>query len=323
MRLALALLATVFAIGPGGFLFSGSPRLEYLFALRRDGVDASPTVQAWLRAADDAVRAAPALPLPLPLREDGVFVSSAPAAAAYAVRLSRGRRLSIAVRAESDPLPFVDLLRVVDGEPPSVVASLRAGRTSLVHDVEADGIYVTRLQPPIGAGGAFAIAQRTRPSLGLPLGAAPGGPARSPVGGGRDAGRRRHEGIDLFAPRGTPVIAVRDGLARTATNRLGGNVVWLHAPLAGQVYYYAHLDRWAVGPLALVRAGDVLGYVGNTGNARTTPPHLHFGVYQDGAIDPWPFVEPEQPVAPGPDTATPRVTSTDRRRRGSGRHRRA
>jgi peptidoglycan LD-endopeptidase LytH len=322
MRLALALLATVFAIGPGGFLFSGSPRAEYLFALRRDGLDEGPDVQAWVRAGDEAVREAPALTLPL--REDGAFASGVTDAAAYAVRLSRGRRVSIAVRGESANMPFVDLLRVEDGAAPSVVASLREGRTSLVHEVEADGVYVTRLQPPIGAGGPFAIALRTRPSLGFPLGADPSGPERSPFGVARDAGRRRHEGIDLFAPRGTPVIAVRDGVARTATNRLGGNVVWLHAPLAGQVYYYAHLDRWAVGPLSLVRAGDVLGYVGNTGNASTTPPHLHFGIYEGGAIDPWPFVEPEQPVAPEPDAAAAtRVTSTDRRRRGSGRRRRA
>jgi peptidoglycan LD-endopeptidase LytH len=321
LRLTLVLFATVLGIGPGGFLFSGSPRDEYLFALRRAGLDESPDVQAWVRAGDDAVLEAPTLTLPL--REDGAFVPQAPDAAAYAVRLSRGRRLSIAVRVESEATPFVDLLRVEAGAPPTVVASMREGRTSLVHEVEADGVYVTRLQPPIGAGGAFAIAQRTRPSLGFPLGADPSGPERSPFGVARDAGRRRHEGIDLFAPRGTPVIAVRDGVARTATNRLGGNVVWLHAPLAGQVYYYAHLDRWAVGPLSLVRAGDVLGYVGNTGNARTTPPHLHFGVYEDGAIDPWPFVEPEQPVAPGPGATTTRVTSTDRRRRGSGRRRRA
>lgn len=164
--------------------------------------------------------------------------------------------------------------------------------------MEADGIYVTRLQPPLRRRGAFVVALRTRPSLAFPIADGPPRQAASAFGVARDAGRRRHEGIDLFAPRGTAVLAVASGVARASTNRLGGNVVWLHAPAAGRTYYDAHLDRWAVGPFSVVRAGDVIGYVGNTGNAVTTAPHLHFGIYQRGAIDPWPFVQPEQPIPP-------------------------
>jgi murein DD-endopeptidase MepM/ murein hydrolase activator NlpD len=89
---------------------------------------------------------------------------------------------------------------------------------------------------------------------------------------------------------------VAGGVARRGSNRLGGNVVWLHAPAAGRTFYYAHLDRWAIGAFAWVEAGDVLGYVGTSGNARRTPPHLHFGIYDRGAIDPWPFVRPDDPV---------------------------
>ena len=142
----------------------------------------------------------------------------------------------------------------------------------------------------------FLFAQRTRPSLAFPVDVTPARAPQSTFGVPRDAGRRRHEGIDLFAPRGTAVVAVASGVARPATNRLGGNVVWLHAPASGRTYYYAHLDHWAIGPVALVRAGDVLGYVGNTGNAARTAPHLHFGIYERGAIDPWPFVQPDQSI---------------------------
>jgi hypothetical protein len=111
---------------------------------------------------------------------------------------------------------------------------------------------------------------------------------------------REHEGVDIFAPRGTPVIATADGLARTATNALGGNVVWLHEPGNRRRFYYAHLDRWAIEGTAQVRAGDLLGFVGNTGNARTTSPHLHFGIYEDGAIDPLPWLQPDDPLPPSP-----------------------
>jgi murein DD-endopeptidase MepM/ murein hydrolase activator NlpD len=76
------------------------------------------------------------------------------------------------------------------------------------------------------------------------------------------------------------------------TNRLGGNVVWVWDAERGQALYYAHLDRQDVSAGSRVHAGDVLGRVGNTGNARTTPPHLHFGIYRpiEGAIDPLPFI---------------------------------
>ncbi|WP_036166194.1 M23 family metallopeptidase [Massilia sp. 9096] len=106
---------------------------------------------------------------------------------------------------------------------------------------------------------------------------------------------RRHEGIDIFARRGTAVIANTEGIVlRVGINRLGGQVVWVLGP-GGQRHYYAHLDRYGdVHAGMRVAPGAVLGYVGNTGNARTTPPHLHYGIYTaDGAIDPYPLLRPD------------------------------
>jgi murein DD-endopeptidase MepM/ murein hydrolase activator NlpD len=104
-------------------------------------------------------------------------------------------------------------------------------------------------------------------------------------------GGRRHQGQDLFAPRGTPVVAATRGVVIRVANRgLGGNTVSVFGP-GGRTYYYAHLDSHAPGitPGDFVEGGTVLGFVGNTGNARNTPPHLHFGVYgPGGAIDPLP-----------------------------------
>jgi murein DD-endopeptidase MepM/ murein hydrolase activator NlpD len=87
-----------------------------------------------------------------------------------------------------------------------------------------------------------------------------------------------HHGIDIFAPMGTPILAVADGTVfSVGWNDLGGNRLWLR-DLAGNEFYYAHLSAYS--PLAVngnhVKAGDVLGFVGHTGDAITTPPHLHF-----------------------------------------------
>ncbi|MEJ2803098.1 M23 family metallopeptidase [Comamonadaceae bacterium PP-2] len=118
-------------------------------------------------------------------------------------------------------------------------------------------------------------------------------------GAARSEGRT-HQGIDIFARRGTPVIAATEGLvARIGENRLGGTVVWVYGP-GRQRHYYAHLDRVAetLETGDRVAVGDVLGYVGNTGNARGTPPHLHYGIYaMGGAINPYPLLIAPEPAA--------------------------
>ncbi len=105
-------------------------------------------------------------------------------------------------------------------------------------------------------------------------------------------GGRGHEGVDVFASRGTPVFAAAPGyVLRAGENTLGGLNVFTIGP-GGVRYYYAHLDRTALGmtPGREVTTDTVIGYVGNTGNASTTPPHLHFGMYQDGPSNPYPFL---------------------------------
>jgi murein DD-endopeptidase MepM/ murein hydrolase activator NlpD len=121
------------------------------------------------------------------------------------------------------------------------------------------------------------------------------------------SGGRRHEGIDIFAPRGTPVVAATRGeVVRVGQNRLGGNVVWV-AGAGARLYYYAHLSRFRTGLSVgeAVEPGTTLGYVGTSGNAAGTPPHLHFGMYPLSrglrAVDPAPFlVERGRRLAPPP-----------------------
>lgn len=115
----------------------------------------------------------------------------------------------------------------------------------------------------------------------------------------RDGGRRKHKGIDIFANKGTAVVAVADGIVSYIGEQpKGGLCLWLTTE-SGTSFYYAHLDRWAPGLYEgmEVSSGDLLGYVGNTGNAKTTPPHLHFAVNDnDEMINPYPILSKARTV---------------------------
>ena len=152
----------------------------------------------------------------------------------------------------------------------------------------------------------FDLVLRVEPSLAFPVEGHDSRAVQSVFGVARDGGRREHHGIDIFAPRGTPALAAVDGLVRSIRpNELGGRVVWLRDAERNQSLYYAHLDSVAVAAGTPVRVGDTVGFVGNTGNARTTPPHLHFGIYARGAgpVDPMPFVRRARAVPDRPDDA--------------------
>ena len=109
----------------------------------------------------------------------------------------------------------------------------------------------------------------------------------------RDGGDRRHEGQDIFARRGTPVYSATEGyVVRIGESQLGGQTISILGA-GGRVYYYAHLDSYSqsIGEGDYVTPETILGYVGTTGNAQGTPPHLHFGVYTSaGAINPLPLL---------------------------------
>ena len=115
----------------------------------------------------------------------------------------------------------------------------------------------------------------------------------------RGGGSRRHEAIDILAPRNTPVFAVEDGeIARLFLSEAGGITIYQFDPDEKYVYYYAHLEKYAPGLEEGddVKRGDIIGYVGTTGNAPRNTPHLHFAIFrmtdekkwwQGTAIDPY------------------------------------
>jgi murein DD-endopeptidase MepM/ murein hydrolase activator NlpD len=113
-------------------------------------------------------------------------------------------------------------------------------------------------------------------------------------------GGRQHEGIDIFAPKDTPVLSTTRGIVtRIGTNRLDGQVVWILGP-GLERHYYAHLNRYGgFQPGDRVDAGAIIGYVGNTGNARGGPAHLHYGIYRRGAAqNPYPRFAAKTPSGP-------------------------
>lgn len=114
--------------------------------------------------------------------------------------------------------------------------------------------------------------------------------------GGPRPGGRLHQGIDIFAKSGTPVLSTTEGLLlKKGEDPIGGKFMFILGP-GGYGHYYAHLKDWgAQSEGSWIRAKEVIGLVGNTGNAKTTPPHLHYGVYRwtGEAINPYPlFAKP-------------------------------
>lgn len=279
-----------------------SPHEAYADSLRSSALDQTALGQDWFRAAERALD--DPLEIGLPFRESGYFSPEAATAVAYRFHLERGRTLTVDASFESvgQGRLFVDLFHVAAQALPARVTSMPADATTLTAVINETGSYVLRVQPELLRGGRYTLVQRSLASLPFPVPGAPAGRIGSGFGAERDAGVRQHEGVDIFAKVGTPVIAVASGTAEPNTNKLGGNVVWLQDG-SRHTYYYAHLDRWAFDTRTDVKMGDVVGYVGNTGNARTASPHLHFGIYSRGAIDPRPFIAPDQetPAAPSVD----------------------
>lgn len=306
VALALLAAAALTAAGCAGArsLLPGppeSPRDRYAARLAGVGLDTAALARDWIAAGEQSLSAAH--DTVLPFRETGYIDAARPGAVAYKMALRRGRVLVVDVTFETvEPgRLFVDLfLDDPDADPaPSRVASLADDETALRFEVKRDGTYLLRIQPELLRGGRYSLVNRTEASLRtFPVEGLTPRAAQSGFGDPRDAGGREHQGIDIFARRGTPVVAVVGGVASSSTNNLGGNVVWLNEGAFGRRFYYAHLERPASETTRRVAAGEVIGYVGNTGNARTTAPHLHFGIYSPRPVDPAPFLASDDAIPP-------------------------
>ncbi|MDJ0366015.1 M23 family metallopeptidase [Hymenobacter sp. H14-R3] len=277
-----------------------TPHDDYARALNRAGLQEAALGRQWQQAAAQALR--DSLTVTLPVLETGYFRPEQPTAASYRYAVRAGElvhvRLTLAPGPVLAPRVFVDAFALAAGQKPeplkwTATDTTAAGSYDFSYQATDDARHLLRVQPELLAAGRYTLRLWRGPGLGLfPVKGRTDQAIGSFWGNERDGGARRHEGVDIFAPRGTPAVAATDGtVTRTGESQLGGRVVWL-ADAQGQHLYYAHLDKQLVQPGQRVRAGDTLGLVGNTGNARTTAPHLHFGIYQGGrgAVDPWPFL---------------------------------
>jgi murein DD-endopeptidase MepM/ murein hydrolase activator NlpD len=278
--------------GPSIRFIASTPHQEYEAQLRQAGLDVTALGRDWIAAADEALTAP--VDVDAPHLEARYLDPAHATAVAYRMMLERGQRLVVRLDLgegdRTDARFFLDLFFTPDSLTPLQLAATAdsAGR-SLEHVALRAGTYVLRVQPELLRGGRVSLSLTTRASLGFPVVGRDMAGIRSGFGAPRDAGRREHQGVDIFAPRGTPVVAAVAGrVSRVGNTGLGGNVIWLREDKYDRRLYYAHLDRHAVFEDAWVEPGDTLGFVGNTGNARTTPPHLHFGIYMRGLgpVDP-------------------------------------
>ncbi len=237
------------------------------------------------------------LSIPHPFVLEGRFHPENLFAYSYDLELEKGDRLHVDLVLPADSSKvFVDIFQKSNG---GSLKHLKSGdiEPGLSLGIEETGAYKIIVQPELFADFPFTILIYTQPVYGFPVAGAGNGNIQSFWGAHRDGGNRSHEGVDVFAARGTPVIASAEGrIGFTGERGLGGKQVWLRDGLFGNSLYYAHLDSVAVSSGQKVQPGDTLGFVGNTGNAKNTPPHLHFGIYQGygGAVDPLPFIRERQ-----------------------------
>lgn len=283
-----------------------SPRGLYLEGLHFSGLGSSQLVERWNAAAAQAME--DSTEINMPFQETGYLDEYRPAAFAYRMTLRAGERLDIALQSSTpDKLFFLELYQLeedssstAEAKPLLYIEPNAVDSTS--YEATADGTYLLRLQGELLLSTRFTLSLSTQAAYSVfPVSGKGNRDIWSFFGDPRDGGRRKHKGVDIFARRGTPVVAAMDGTVRSVRNRgLGGKQVWLRDNRRSQSLYYAHLDSQLVAEGARVKAGDTLGWVGNTGNARNTAPHLHFSIYKRGrgAIDPYPFIAKQKTVAP-------------------------
>ncbi|WP_417884822.1 peptidoglycan DD-metalloendopeptidase family protein [Zunongwangia sp.] len=233
------------------------------------------------------------LKISLPYTENGHFLPKSFPVYTYNMKLHAGEIFNFEILTDSvNDLVFIDFYLNSNDS----LHSLKKLKSSKIdehyfdYEIEKTGNYTLIFQPGIETHSNFVVKFYTTPTYIFPVLGAKNRNIQSYWGATRDEGSRSHEGIDIFSERGTPVLAVTNGrLGFTGKKGLGGKQVWLNDTKRRQSIYYAHLDSIAK-TSGSVKKGDTLGFVGNTGNARTTPPHLHFGIYRQGAINPLYFV---------------------------------
>jgi murein DD-endopeptidase MepM/ murein hydrolase activator NlpD len=278
-----------------GLFAPKSPHKQYEEKLTGAGLHQSAMGRSWINAAARGLSSASTIQLPY--AETGYFEADHPASAGYTFNVRRGDKLVVSVSRKpvTGFMLFAELWQQkADG--PKYISSADTALNTLEYEIKEEGQYLVRLQPELLAAGEYSIRITTAASLAFPV-SNTNARVGSFWGDARDAGARSHEGVDIFGSFRTPVVAAADGFVHSVTiNNLGGKVVFMRPTGKDYSLYYAHLDSQTVSSGQRVSTGDVLGLMGNTGNARNTATHLHFGIYTNGGpVDPLPFIQQNRP----------------------------
>ncbi len=266
-----------------------SPRNEYVRGLEKGHLASTSMVKSWMRAGDVGLN--DSIIVKLPFNETGFFPSSELQARFYRFNAEDGQVLTLnaVIRSKESARLFIDVFEYRDGhwrEQKHADTTL-----SVTHEFAESVPCLVRLQPELLVDMYYSVSLSVTPVLINPVKGASNQSIRSYWGDARDGGARKHEGVDIFAPKGTEVIAPTDGvISNVGYNSLGGKVIWMNDTRRRHSYYFAHLDSQIATAGMKVSKGDVIGTVGNTGNAKKTPSHLHFGVYQKNAKDPVSYI---------------------------------
>lgn len=279
-----------------GLFVKRTPHERYADKLNNAGLAQTTLGNKWLAAANKGLQQP--LNISLPYKEAGYFSDAMPDAAGYKFNARHGELVNIIIETKpAGSIVFADVWMQTEQGTLSLLQSADTTANTLQFEAEKDALYQLRIQPQLLAGVSYILTITTAPSLAFPVPADAKPKVGSFWGASRDAGARSHEGIDIFGKFRTPVVAAASGVVTsTRNNNLGGKVVFMRPDNKNYSLYYAHLDSQIVAAGDRVNTGDVLGLMGNTGNAKNTPTHLHFGIYTNsGAVDPLPFVNESRP----------------------------
>jgi murein DD-endopeptidase MepM/ murein hydrolase activator NlpD len=271
-----------------------TPHEAYAKKIEDAGLKETALGDAWFKAA--AITLSQPLHVSLPYTETGYFSAEKANAIGLRFHARRGEKIKItlAKRPVEDFEVYVDLWQPVSsGESPKLLLAADTMKLSLEYIVTEDTAFIVRIQPELLKEGEYTLTITSGPSLAFPISPKVKSFIGSYFGAGRDRGERKHEGIDIFAPKHSPAVAAADGvITDVGENTLGGKIIFMRPNGKPYSLYYAHLDSQIALEGQRVTTGDVIGLTGNTGNAKFTSSHLHFGIYTiSGAIDPLYFVK--------------------------------
>jgi len=266
---------------------------QYIYALEKANLQKSVLYKQFVKLSEDAL--IKPFEITIPYSEIFYIDHANPNAFGYKFELKRGQKITISTELlSSDSIKlFLDVFRIRDSANTSRYKVASSDSFKIEFTARRNANYVLRIQPELLCDVRCKVKIHKESSLLFPVMGKNRSAIQSFFGDPRDGGTRRHHGVDIFAKKHTDIIASADGYVGRSVNRgIGGRHVWIFYPSLRVRCYYAHLESVDIITGKKIKAGTKIGTVGNTGNARYTPPHLHFGIYQSGIgpVDPYYFI---------------------------------